>query len=36
MTVLDGDIQPSGWMYWVRTDEGTKGWVSEKRLRVKH
>ena len=36
MTVLDGDIQPGGWMYWVRTDEGTKGWVSEKRLRVKH
>ncbi len=35
MTVLDGDIQPGGWMYWVRTDEGTKGWVSEKRLQVK-
>ena len=35
MTVLDGDLQPSGWMYWVRTDEETKGWVSEKRLRVK-
>lgn len=35
MTILDGDIQPSGWMYWVRTNEGTKGWVSEKRLRVK-
>ena len=35
MTVLDGDIQPSGWMYWVRTAEGIKGWVSESRLRVK-
>lgn len=36
MTVLDGDLQPDGWVYSVRTDEGTKGWVPEKRLRVKH
>ena len=35
LTVLDGDLQPSGWMYQVRTDEGAKGWVSEKRLRLK-
>jgi hypothetical protein len=35
LTVLDGDLQPSGWMYLVRTDEGAKGWVSEKRLRLK-
>ena len=35
LTVLDGDLQPGGWMYLVRTDEGAKGWVSEKRLRVK-
>ena len=35
LTVLDGDLQLGGWMYLVRTDEGAKGWVSEKRLRVK-
>jgi hypothetical protein len=35
LTVLDGDLQPGGWMYMVRTDDGAKGWVSEKRLRLK-
>jgi hypothetical protein len=35
LTIMDGDLQPSGWMYLVRTDEGVKGWVSEKRLRLK-
>ena len=35
LTVMDGDLQPGGWMYFVRTDEGLKGWVSEKRLRLK-
>ena len=35
LTVMDGDLQPTGWMYFVRTDEGAKGWVSEKRLRLK-
>lgn len=35
LTIMDGDLQPSGWMYFVRTDEGIKGWVSEKRLRLK-
>jgi hypothetical protein len=35
LTVLDGDLQPGGWMYMVHTDEGSKGWVSEKRLRLK-
>ena len=35
LIVLDGDLQPGGWMYLVRTDEGAKGWVSEKRLRLK-
>lgn len=35
LTVVDGDLQPSGWMYLVRTDEGTNGWVAEKRLRLK-
>ena len=35
LTVVDGDLQPGGWMYLVRTDEGLKGWVSERRLRLK-
>jgi hypothetical protein len=35
LTIMDGDLQPGGWMYFVRTDEGAKGWVSEKRLRLK-
>jgi hypothetical protein len=35
LTVMDGDLQPSGWKYLVRTDEGAKGWVSENRLRLK-
>ncbi|MEK7237599.1 MAG: hypothetical protein AAB242_13295 [Nitrospirota bacterium] len=35
LTVLDGDLQLGGWMYLVRSDEGAKGWVSEKRLRLK-
>jgi hypothetical protein len=35
LTVMDGDLQPGGWMYLVRTDEGVKGWVSERRLRLK-
>ena len=35
LTVLDGDLQPGGWIYLVRTEEGAKGWVSEKRLRLK-
>ena len=35
LTVMDGELQASGWMYLVRTDEGAKGWVSEKRLRLK-
>jgi hypothetical protein len=35
LTIMDGDLQPSGWVYLVRTDEGVMGWVSEKRLRLK-
>ncbi|THI86033.1 MAG: hypothetical protein CAF41_008940 [Nitrospira sp. CG24A] len=35
LTVMDGDLQPVGWVYLVRTDEGVTGWVSEKRLRLK-
>ena len=35
LSVLDGDFQPTGWVYSVRTDDGVKGWISEKRLRLK-
>lgn len=35
LTIIDGDLQSGGWVYLVRTDEGAKGWVSEKRLRLK-
>lgn len=35
LTIIDGDLQPGGWVYLVRTDEGATGWVSERRLRLK-
>lgn len=35
LNVLDGDLQPGGWVYSVRTDDGVKGWIPEKRLRLK-
>ena len=35
LTILDGDLQPTGWVYSVRSDDGAKGWVAEKRLRLK-
>lgn len=35
LTILDGELQPSGWIYLVRTDEGAKGWIPEKQLRLK-
>ena len=35
LSVLDGDLQPAGWVYSVRTDDGVKGWIPEKRLRLK-
>ena len=35
LIVLDGDLQPDGWVYLVKTEDGTKGWIKEKRLRLK-
>jgi hypothetical protein len=35
LTILDGDLQPGGWVYAVRSDDGAKGWVPERRLRLK-
>jgi hypothetical protein len=35
LTILDGDLQASGWVYFVRSDFGTKGWLAEKQLKLK-
>lgn len=35
LTVLDGDLQAGGWVYSVRTDDGAKGWIGERQLRLK-
>ena len=34
-TILDGDLQGSGWVYSIRSDFGTKGWLAEKQLKLK-
>jgi hypothetical protein len=35
LTILDGDLQAGGWVYSVRSDDGAKGWIQERRLRLK-
>jgi hypothetical protein len=35
LTILDGDLQSTGWVYSVRSDFGTKGWLAEKQLKLK-
>lgn len=35
LNILDGDLQPGGWVYSVRAEDGTKGWINENRLRLK-
>jgi hypothetical protein len=34
LTVVDGELQNNLWMYSVRTEEGTTGWIPERRLRA--
>lgn len=34
VTVLDGEFQANSWVYAVKTQEGTKGWLPENRLRA--
>lgn len=34
-TILDGELQDGGWVYYVRSDYGTTGWLQEKQLRAK-
>ncbi len=35
LTILDGDLQAGGWVYSVRSDDGAKGWIAERRLMLK-
>ncbi|MDH4088565.1 MAG: hypothetical protein OEV27_14835 [Nitrospira sp.] len=35
LTILDGDLQANGWIYSVRSDFGTKGWLVETQLKLK-
>lgn len=35
LTVLDGDYQRTGWVYTVRTEDGRKGWIRERSLKLK-
>jgi hypothetical protein len=35
LTILDGDLQENGWVYSVRSDFGTKGWLTETQLKLK-
>ncbi|MEW6248530.1 MAG: hypothetical protein AB1555_17750 [Nitrospirota bacterium] len=35
LTVLDGEWRNNAWVYVVKTEEGTKGWIPESRLRLK-
>ncbi|GKS64887.1 hypothetical protein YTPLAS72_21910 [Nitrospira sp.] len=35
LTVLDGDLQETGWVYSLRSDYGTKGWLPERQLKLK-
>lgn len=35
LTVLDGELQNNIWVYLVRTEDGTTGWIAEKHLRPK-
>ncbi|HEX2055330.1 MAG TPA: hypothetical protein VHF07_02480 [Nitrospiraceae bacterium] len=35
LTVLDGELQNSGWVYSVSTDDGRQGWIAEKNLRFR-
>lgn len=34
LTILDGDLQGNGWIYSVRSDLGTTGWLAEQQLSV--
>ncbi len=35
VTVLDGELLNNAWVYSVRTQEGEKGWIPERRLQAR-
>ncbi|MGC4096591.1 MAG: hypothetical protein QM706_05695 [Nitrospira sp.] len=35
LTILDGEYRTNGWIYAVRTQDGRKGWIPERSLRLK-
>jgi hypothetical protein len=35
LTVLDGELQGSGWIYSVSTEDGRRGWITEKHLKFR-
>ena len=35
LTILDGSLQDTTWVYAVQTEDGTTGWIAEKRLVAK-
>ena len=35
LTILDGEYQNNSWVYAVRTQDGRKGWIPERSLRLK-
>jgi hypothetical protein len=35
LTVLDGDLQGSGWIYSVSTEDGRRGWIAERHLKFR-
>lgn len=35
LTILDGDLQGRNWVYFVRSDIGSEGWLTEGQLRSK-
>ncbi len=35
LTILDGDLQGRNWVYFVRSDTGHEGWLTEGQLRLK-
>lgn len=35
LIILDGEYQKRGWVYSVRTQDGKKGWISERHLKLK-
>lgn len=35
LTILDGSLQGRNWVYFVRSDIGGEGWLTEGQLRLK-